>query len=228
MIQKHFVKIYGKRRVGTNFIYELINQNCINTRCFDNQFGDKHGVPKRNVSAFLNKVNAKHPEVIDYFREVYKHINKNQSLHSIVIIKNPYSWYYSIKNFIERKSTRPPFEFKFHYDRYNMLYTEFKKFWHDPKLYGDHFGKVAIIKYEDLLRKPEKHVRSICSKFEIPVQDKFVVPNHVGMSAKFTPERHKFYLRNDHFDLPKKIIKDINNIIDWDLMKFYGYERIDV
>ena len=227
MIEKHFIKIYGKRRTGTNFIYELIKQNCIDTRCFDNQFGDKHDIPKSNIDAFVKKVKTKHPEIMDYFREVYKYINKNKALHSIVIIKNPYSWYYSIKNYISRKSTKPQFKFDFHYNRYNMLYSEFKKFWHDPQLYGSHFGKVAIIKYEDLLCETEKNVRSICFDFGIPVQEIFVIPSKVGMSAKFTSERCKFYLRNDHFDLPKKIIKDINNIIDWDLMKFYGYTRID-
>jgi hypothetical protein len=198
--------------------------NCIDTACYGNQFGGKHHRPRSNVSAFLKK--KKIQKEVAHWKSVYEYLKENKALHSIVIIKNPYSWHSSIKRYINNKGQT--LDFNAVYNRYNMLYTAFKDFHYSPQSWGEHFGKVVIVKYENLLRNPKKHLGIICSKLEVPLQKSIKVPNKVDMSPRFVPEKRKFYLRNDTFGLPPKTVQAINDIIDWDLMSFYGYKRIDV
>jgi hypothetical protein len=79
-----------------------------------------------------------------------------------------------------------------------------------------------------LLRDPKKELLKLGERFGFAVKKKVSTRQKVSMSPKFSREKKQFYLRKDTFDLPPKIVRQINKIVDWDLMSFYGYTRIDV
>jgi hypothetical protein len=226
-IEEHFIKIYGCRRTGTNFIFSLIDKNCLTTRCFDNQFGGKHTFPISDLKQQLKKLKNQHSDYKDYFEEVYYSFKSGTPLNSIVIIKNPYSWYWSIKRFVDKKINQS-FNFVNEYNYYNNFYSTLQDFSKNPNIYGEHFRKVFVLRYEDLLKYPELNLKLICEEFGVPKPKKIIIPNKVTMSKEFTASQRSFYLREDHFDLPKDIILNINRIIDWDLMTFYGYKKVNI
>lgn len=227
MIEKNFVKIYGCRRTGTNFIQQLVKLNCPDTACYDNQFGNKHDSPVRDLSKFMKKTTVKYKKHVDYYKEVRTRIMKYRNLHSIIIIKNPYSWYSSIKNYIRKRRKFDDQMFVTVYNQYKDIYTACRDFYPNPTVFGEWYGKAVIVKYEDLLTDTKTAMLSICDHFGLPLQENLIVPSKIHMSAKFTNVQKQFYLREDNFDLSIKKIQTINKIIDHDLTEFYGYKRLE-
>lgn len=221
----NFVKIYGCKRTGTNFIQTLLQLNCEDTVCFDNQFGDKHSPPTDDLSIFLETKGAKNLERIKYFQSVYKQI-QHGSLHSIIMIKNPYSWHRSIKEFTNRKATLfNERTFEKEYTHYNYMYDECYKFYQDPQKIGNWYGKVIIVKYEDLLRITKMKTKSICKELDLPVKRKIIIPDKVPMSRLFTKEEKDFYLGKS-FGLSTEEIRAVNKLVEPKVMKLYDYKRV--
>jgi hypothetical protein len=210
----HYVKIFGKQRTGTTYTIRLVRENFLDTAGFNNEFGHKHNTPLSpdKLEEFLKK-HKKH-------RESWKDIKEGNYIHPLIIIKNPYSWYWSIKKWHAKK-----FDFTTNYKIYNHLYTQYKDFYENGRPY---FFKPYILRYEDLIKDPRAKMTEIAAYFEIEIRTDFINPTKVHQSAEFTEKRKKFYLENTTFDLNKKQIKAITAAIDWELMKFYGYEPIKI
>jgi hypothetical protein len=228
MAEKHFVKIYGCKRTGSYFIQTLLEQNCTNITCFDSEFGTKHTPPLSDLSAFISEESlrqAKMPERIRYFQEVYKYVNENKGLDSVIIIKNPYSWYRSIKEYTNRKTDIFNEQiFEEEYTHYNYMYEKCYEFYLDPQKVGHWYGKVVIVKYEDLLRYPKRKTKAICKELGIPVNNRIIVPEKVPMSKLFTKEQKEFYLGKS-FGLSQDHIRAINKLVTPKVMKLYNYTR---
>jgi len=207
--------------VGTNYIYFLVNDNFIDTRAYDNAFVGKHHPPHGDTQRFWDKLKRRgiDPKLFDG--------PLNQGMDSIIIIKNPYSWYLSIKRYIEKKgdgTRKLPFDKEFQY--YNMLYYKLKEFHDDPGAIAGYFNRATTVRYEDLLADTPGTLRKIADKFGIQMLDSIKTRNKINMSGPFNQARKDFYLGDGSFGLQQNIIDDINNIVDWDLMDFYGYRRI--
>lgn len=191
------IKQYGIERSGTNYLRQLLEDNVIDVIVYVNKLGWKHGAVKCKDS----------------------NITKKDNIHPIIIIKNPYSWYQSIKNYRKKK----PFDFKREFKRYNKLYSLYKDLYENGH---DVYTEAYILKYEDLLKNPKKELIKIVNALGGELKSNFINPTKVNMSKKFTKDRKNFYLDGGNFGLPSNIIKDITEIIDWQLMKFYGYHKI--
>jgi len=200
------VKQFGIQRSGTNYIRQLLLDNVQKVIVYEHQFGRKHAAPfsKKRLEEWA----AKHNRPV---------ITKEDNVHPIIIIKNPYSWYQSIKNYKNNK-----FSLHDSYNKYNRLYKAYK----DLYVKGHKiFGEAYIVQYEVLLVDPKTEVAKIVNKFGGKLKKTFKDPDKVIMSDKFTPARREFYLGASDFGLDKEIIKMINEIIDWDTIEFYGYKR---
>jgi len=212
-----YIKIYGDRRTGTNFLQQLCRQNFENITVFDNQFGWKHGFPldKDKMSNWV----VENPKRKSNYGKIFKKILEgDHKLYPCIIIKNPYSWYSSIKNYIGNK-----FNMDRSYTRYNSIYRSYKKLYegkHDNNIYG----KSVIIKYEDLLSDTNRKITEIANFFKITIKKSIVIPRLVPMSGKFTNKKKEFYLSGGTFGLSDKLVQEINDLVDWELMKFYGYK----
>lgn len=200
------IKQYGIQRSGTNYLRQLLLDNVENICVYENSFGWKHGYPLSREA--LNKW-AKDNKVAQSKLE--------DDIHPIIIIKNPYSWCQSIKKFRADK-----FNFENLYKRYNSLYKAYKKLYIEGH---DVFAKSYIIKYEDLLRNPKAEMESLARKLGAELKETFINPDKVNMSKKFTTKERDFYLNSENFGLDNKKIEEITNIIDWETIGFYGYER---
>jgi len=215
-----YIKLYGIQRSGTNFVQVLFRQNFVDVRVFDNTFGWKHGKPLtiNGMEKWMDKKNRRQK-----LGDLFSKIRKNQCLYPCVIIKNPYSWYQSIKKW---SSKYGGFHIERSYANYNKVYKSYKDLYEGKYKNEGIYCDAFILKYEDLLRNTKKKVTEVSNQFGINMKGKFIVPTKVYQSKTFTEQRKKFYLGNGNFGLSDKLIKRITDLIDWDLMKFYGYKRL--
>ena len=207
-----YVKVFGVPRTSTTFLESLIIRN-LKIGSYTVHFGNKH------LRAFTLEEMREWAKDRDVVRERFSHMLEG-TIHPLIVIKNPYSWYQSIKRF--RKAN---FRIDVEYGKYNESYRGWKKLLENP---WPPFGKGFIMRYEDTLRNTEAVITNISKKTGIPMKNTFTVPTKVSQSDEFTEERRKFYLSNGNFGLSNDLINQITKVVDWYLMKFYGYKPKEI
>ena len=214
-----YAKVFGVPRTGTTFIETLFALN-FDFGVYLNHYGNKHHRPL----TFQEMVGwiKERPWIKDQYLPVL-----DGTIYPFVVIKNPYSWEQSIKRFSKNDNLNMEVE----YNNYNFKYGVWKKLLESPH---KPFGKGFVIRYEDTLLNAEQMFEDIAKKTGLKMKDKelladgkFIVPTKVNSSDEFTEERKQFYLSDDNFGLSAERIEFITNMVDWDLMKFYGYKRME-
>ena len=213
------IKIFGIQRTGTNYLQFLISHNIIirNTPTVLEDVGFKQGGPgwKHGKIACI-------PDITEEARQSANNI-------AVIIIKNPYTWYTSIvkwtngtekHNYDDFGGQTPEHVFK----NYNNLYMSHKNF-----LLGDNKQTVytdsILIRYEDLILEPKNEIYRITKKFNLVVKDNFMDTNIVVQSKVFTDKIRSYYLSQKPI-YDNATIERVNNSVDWELMKFYGYKEL--
>jgi len=216
---KH-LKVFGVPRTGTTFVSTMVSVN-FEFGVHLNHYGNKHERPMslQEMKEWI--------EEREWLKPTYLSVLEN-TIYPLIVIKNPYSWYQSILRF----SNNNLLIVKSQYLNYNNKYNIWKKFLDNPH---KPFGKGFIVRYEDMLIDPESVFNRISKKINIKMKNKnlisggkFFVPNKVHQSDEFTEERRQFYLSDGNFDLSEEEINRINKSIDWDIMSFYGYSKLEV
>ena len=202
------VKVFGVPRTSTTFLESLLIRN-LKVGSYVTHYGNKH------LQAFtleeMHEWAKERPQITERFSHVLEDV-----IYPLVVIKNPYSWYQSINRF--RKGN---FRVKFDYEKYNESYKGWKKLLENP---WPPFDKGFIMRYEDTLRNTEAVITNISKQTGIPMKLPFTIPTKVSQSDEFTKERRKFYLSDGNFGLSNDLIKQITDVVDWKLIKFYGYK----
>lgn len=227
-----YVKIYGLKRTGTNYISSLLYNNFKNITIFSNVGGWKHGkiIKLPNKNNLLNTVDGqtkqKHLKKINVTLDLFS----QGRVKFVVMIKNPYLWMVSVCRFEFKKQTRE-----------NVI--KFVKMWNDTYAnYKKHIenGDAIFINYEDVLR--DLNVLQILEdKFGLEKKhDKFVnIKNQMDANSDCNLcgttghvfNKKNYYTNND--DSIKKyvgndIINIINEYISEDVLLFYGYQKINI
>ena len=217
-MSKFMFKVWGMQRTGTNYLSELVEEN------FQVHSILKHGW--KHAPVINLKETAHVPERIP-FKKRFKNLDIKQlskdvqnsildeNIGALIIIKNPYTWALNIERWWNASyhvnKTLPEL-----FQMYNELYSSYRKFRLSqfPNL---GFKKCLIVRYEDLLQDLDRELDVISGFFDIPVINRNDL-SKVEYSAEFTPERREHYL-NPISDLK------VAELVDWDLMFFYGYTR---
>jgi len=211
----NYVKIYGMPRTATTFTGMLIQRN-LEMGVVVGGLGSKHH-PAAKLEEMPNWM-RNNDSGNNMLREKMLRALEG-TIYPVVTIKNPYSWYQSITRYRDDKI---PFEKN--YVEYNKHYRSWKNLIENPY---KPFGKGIVVKYENLLIDVRKEIQRISNHTGINMRGiKFHVPTKVPVSDEFTEERRQFYLSGDSFGLPDETVEKITNIMDWRLMKFYGYKPI--
>ena len=208
-----YIKVYGMPRTSTTFTTILIARS-LKVGVLVSGLGVKHSpaMELEQLEEWVGKHDINNTRVYEKSIQALKGI-----IYPVITIKNPYSWYQSINRFrkynvmLERE-----------YSQYNKHYNAWKGLIENPY---KPFGKGVIIRYEDTLTDEKKELQRICEHTGIKMQNvEFNVPIKVPQSDEFTEERRQFYLSGSTFGLSDDIVERVTNIIDWEVMKFYGYK----
>jgi hypothetical protein len=226
--ENNYVKVFGMQRTGTTFLKALCYANFKNATIFTNEFGWKHGYP------FSNERFEKWPEKYsnfedgetkyNYYSNIVSEVKRGNRVKFIIIIKNPYSWYYSIRRYRRSQFSMDSLskEYKIYSDRYKG-YEEFYR-----SLAQNIYGEGCIIRYEDLIRNTESVLRHISKELDIELKtSSVIIPNQVDQSRSFNEKQKKFYLSTGNFKLTQYLVDMINDNVDWEVLNFFGYMRIE-
>ena len=158
------------------------------------------------------------------------------------MIKNPYLWIDSLFRF-EENYNYPSMKCYLENNDLDNLKTrtiEFINYWN--KIYSNYKeyiinNKAHLIKYENILEDYVKILNELKSKYNLVNKnnsynnEKYTLKANNDKTIKTTYnykfDKKDYYLNPESINkLPKIIITTINNFIDKDLMKFYGYDII--
>ena len=213
MKMPNYLKIYGMPRTGTTFIGFLMMRN-LEPGHKVGELGYKHdpALTLEGMKEWARKYGGKVMQERSFAA-------MKGTVYPVIMIKNPYSWYQSMCRFRQRDIS-----IKAEYKQYNECYRSWKELLENPH---KPFGVGVKIKYEDLLINTEKELNRICKCSGVRRLDSALsIPDKVPQSDEFTESRRQFYLSGGDFGLSDELVEEITNIVDWELMKFYGYEPI--
>jgi hypothetical protein len=202
-------RVTGKQRTGTNYIHTMINNNFKDLNFYIYKFGGKHALPPRRRefknTALLNEI-------------------KRKKFICVLTIKNPYLWANSIG------AWKPSYKLDKWFPKTQIL--EYNKFYHDYKILLENgcseclFDDIVLVRYEDMLKDENKELELLSRKFSVKAENNLRKPDRVAFSKPFTEERRQYFL-NQRPHYGKRLIRKVNKYLNWDVMKFYGYDKID-
>lgn len=223
-----YIKIHGLQRSGANYLTYLINENFENTKVLVNLGGWKHG---HYMCPWAT----------------------GKELHTLVVVKNPYSWLASIYDYwgpgrslnIGPDLTGVPFD-DFVRNRiclepqkdipYLLRASNPIQHWNNMNFHWTtiHLNEKSlfVITYEALLNNTEKCLDQISKSFSINRKtnvdncDNVVLPSGEDIHTGDKKwAKKKFYDDEKYFDLyDSQTIKFVNEQLDLDLMIGFGYE----
>lgn len=179
----NFLKIYGLRTSGTNWLQWLIEHNVKDTVVFRNQLAWKHGVPTNqldwsgDIVEWDDKEALQHqyPDVLDSIKneklvngktilemkdEVENAFNSGKLIHCF-IIKHPYSWMHSRIHKRDKK-----------------LVNEIKDWNEKIKSYFEFdYPAKMIISYEKLNINPQNEIKRLCDEFGLNMKSNWLDTN---------------------------------------------------
>lgn len=209
-----FIKQYGEKRTGTNYLRALLNAACPGAKVLMHVLGDKHEAPPeallaevgslspweltlRHASATTHSANADQEAYTEELKGSLEAALRRRELLFSISVKNPYAWAYSIlKQHGAADSRQLPAQ------RLRLLQTvlgsalhEFNRKYAAWRQLEEHWpGRSIIVRYETLLDQPEDVIAGICGKLALPFDaskaqpmEKIVLPAHWDF---FPPQTH--------------------------------------
>ncbi len=167
---------------------------------------------------------------------------KKQQLHFLISVKNPYAWINSMFKFHHLKIHTKKNRWMAAYSKFIIqLCTEYNVLY---KSYWEHFQQfpqqTSIIEYDELLANPHNLLQQLQQQLQlVPSSPKYTTTLPVSLptdwdnfeSIKQSGKNEfnkEFYFQHKYFDeLNTEVITIMNNEIDWNIAKLYGYTKAD-
>lgn len=209
------IKQWGLQRSGTNLTQWMLEKHFKNVRVYSNAGGWKYAVPS-NVLEFPN----------------LPFPNNRPPDYHIITIKNPYSWFYSFKQYSLKK---PPSLYNFPiFNEIENNTTEIIKLWNDYTIeyldWVSYDSSCMLVKYEDLVFSTDKVMNYIQQNFGLAknnrsfaLPDKKVDPDGKGIKMNISFVHNQEYMSN--LSKTEKLI--IKNIVSQRIMSLYPELIVD-
>lgn len=224
-----YIHVFGEMRTGSNYVMHSVKANVVDAEVLPNtreKVGWKHALPDMKKYKAWNKAHG--------------------PIDSIVTIKDPFGWAWSMITGTNRRKCMKNHYFKESpYTRGIVtqatvlkncpeLYVAMAKRWNQfykgfvPYLDREDF---QLIRYEDILRKPKKTIRAFLDNANLKMKPdfkrigKYISPGSVEERKKAFSRKH-FYLERAYMDsLPKGLYEIFCKNIDWEIMNSFGYRE---
>jgi len=224
-----YIKQYGAKRTGTNYLRWLLEANFDNIIILTNILGWKHGCHVDKVDWSGKGWDHRRPKSSAALAkmvtpELIKAYNKRLIRYS-VLIKNPYAYYVSNVRLWPSKDThKRAHELA---STWNMLYSNW------TKIGETKWG--LITRFEDILLDKKEALNDIADKFKLVHVDNISDTNrslralnestiHKSQFIKKKKFNASFYLNKEYMNfIDKKTLEILNKTLDKELMKKFGY-----
>ena len=254
-----FFHQYGARRTGTNYALILLKENFLNISVLST-IAWKHGsikTPEEYKRAifpnfpFLHKIQIEELDVAasNYTKEQTDLLAKdlaaaarNEEIHNLVMIKNPYAWIDSVWRYSinTHENTHNDLYMFFDHKKSLRLRDHEAAVISSIKSYNLRYKKwltnaTEIIRYEDLLQNYQGILQYFKIKYNLTQRHERLIdikdgcdPNPI-IHEKILPDwsYSNYYLNHNYMDnLPPNIIQNITDTVDWELFEEYDYQPI--
>lgn len=202
-------KVVGKERTGTNYLHTLLAKNLM-VKFLTHAAGGKHSLPMQHKRVLLKK----------------KELIGDTPLLAVVVIKNPYTWFDSISSWVLRQNSPwlPGPQATEHYNNFYRTYMELM----ENGIQGYAFNDAMIVRYEDALEDEDRELKRVADRLGgVEVKPYMRKPKQVEFSSGFSEERREYYIAQRP-KYGRRLIKIVNERIDWEVMDYYGYKRIEI
>lgn len=195
-----------------------------------------------STATYVQRGGASHPRDRTQHEELVRrapHIARayaNGTLGFLVTIKDPYAWIVSAARFKGWVHGDEPLqEWSMEFMREACLgYNRNYRAWF-PFVQERH-AQARIIRYEDLLTDPEQAMAEIAGQFgwqrsgvfeTIPAVVEPTQWDHLPVVEAPDAFQPAYYANNDYLQqLPETHLRVINDLMDWDQLRKYGYKRL--
>lgn len=227
---KDVVKVYGLPRSGTTYLEMLVREN-FDTLVLNDHLGFQHGEIIKEIDwtgqnwpnpdywsekriELLNRV------VLTYKNDIQRRFDRDE-LYFLIIVKNPYAWYHSIR--LSSRAQMEPFipQIIEHWNNRNSHYLQYCH---------DHYKNTMVVRFEDFYYGGFKIVLDRMKdkfKLEKRLDEYNNIPQVVSQrtvesdKGEFNMKKYeeKFYLDK----LGDKVVKGISSKVNLRLMEYFGY-----
>lgn len=248
--QETFIKIFGERNTGTNYLEKLISQNM--------QVTLLPGTAPSSVTRLGRRLRADWPTNLYFALTRHRHLGWKHSpahlpeplpqafqgrLCLVMLMKNPYSWLLSLwrRPYHNKRAVRRM------QDLHEFITTPWPAMardWYTTREYaspvdlwnhkvGSLFGMHGVpsvrLRYEDLLAAPEDALARIAGTARISLTGSFsnILDSTKRRETRDNDAYRNYYLNEEwRAQLDDKVIAEINQRLDIDIVKKAGYELL--
>lgn len=251
-----FIKQYGEKRTGTNYLRALLTTACPQVQVLMHILGDKHEAPPRalfagdaaspweltirHAAATTRADDSRQQVFTEELSTALAEALQRREVYYCISVKNPYAWAFSMMKqhgCADSRDVKPQRLSLFQTiltaacEEFNRKYAA----WY--RLREDMPEQTMIVRYEHLLACPRETVANICGKMHLPFlpesmqsPEKIVLPAHWDHHP---PETHHetfdggFYRSGKYLSLlHPALIAVVDQHTDWELMSAYGYKNV--
>lgn len=247
----NYIKQYGIQRSCTNFVKVLLENNLEDTVVLTNILGWKHGPHKDKIDWKGRDWNVGQ-NLEDYVssEELWKIKNayKEEKIHYIICLKDPYAWLMSYskymnrqdkvrslgglvsegKKFVARKRGLQLDEIGKYLENWNLAHSNWANL-------IDTNQKCTATKFEDLLKNPQSEVKRLAAFFNSNMKNEFYLPEKKMKRGgeKMVKEKstEEVAFDKEYYDEKKylshfndEMIAEVRKHIDQDIVKRLGYD----
>jgi len=226
-----YIKQYGAKRTGTNYLKWLMESNFQNITVLSNILGWKHGLHPDKVDWSGNEWDHRRPQnskkLVKLITEDLRDSYNNGDIRYSVIIKNPYSYYVSHLRLWPKNST-------------DQRIVDCITTWNDS--YNNWYNLsqssqlTRVTKFEDLIKNKKIELNKIANKFELRRITKLVDTRKSLRALNEITKGQKKFKRKKTFDpsfylnkkymsfISSRALQVINKHLDKTLMDIFSYE----
>ncbi len=235
-----FIKQYGAKRTGTNYLKNILHLNFDNIFVLSNILGWKHGVysgdslrledwygPKDKIS---HKERKDTSEIFNKYQSKIKDDIKKDQIRYVICAKNPYAWIDSMIRYLKKEPTILEKEcfIKEHIFNWNKIYSSWLTLISKKKF-------VVIVKYENMISSFDSEMKKMENKLKLKPIDNVYLNDFRKMkrlsdsswsvnNVMKVQNNNNYYLKEEYLkNINKKSILNINKFLNKDVMKGLGY-----
>jgi len=252
-MEKEYIKIYGERNTGTNYLQELIKTNLkvnVLPGIMPSHLKSKQKFLLDNEIAmdiydfmtFHKTLGWKHSLVKN--RETIKKtkVYKENKIYFLTITKNPYSWLLSLYKRPYHQKLESDIDFlEFINKPWKSVHREYsKKIFENPielwniknKAYielNKNFNTINLT-YEDLILDPENTINRILNDFSLnkKIENFSNINNSTKSDSKKFTDYQDYYLNEKwRQEFSPIIFETINKFLDPEVLNYFNYSMIE-
>ncbi len=252
-MKKEYIKIYGERNTGTNYLQELVKTNLdvnilpgiMPSRLVNQQkylLDNEIAMDIYDFMTYHKTLGWKHSLVRNKETIKKTKIYKENKVYFLTITKNPYSWLLSLyKRPYHQKIEKEMSFSEFINHPWKSVYREHsQKTFENPidlwnkknKSYIElrkNFNTINLT-YENLISEPQNIINHISNDFSIKekIQDFQNINNSTKSDSKKFVDYQDYYLKEKwREELSPDVIKTINTFLDPEVVNYFNYALIE-